>query len=174
MPILVQWKWQEQTKTFLVIFHLDNDYSKPNLRTRKMRFEGKQPFYLYIPHDLIPPDQKQSNLRPIKIRTVMTWAPSHFEIGLLMELLNYANIINGLNETKKRELRKKLEIVIDLQKKEVYPEYYENFREELLDKIFLFGYDEISNEKKPKWVFCAELCPEYIDYLRKILKPHLN
>ena len=39
----------------------------------------------------------------------MTWAPSHPELGLLMELLSYANIINGLKETEKRKLRVGLE-----------------------------------------------------------------
>jgi hypothetical protein len=35
MPIFVQWKWDETRKSFLVVFHFYNDFSKPNLRIRK-------------------------------------------------------------------------------------------------------------------------------------------
>lgn len=166
MPVLVQWKWIKRTKSFLVIFHFDNDYSKPNLRTRKMRFEGKRPIYLYVPQDLVPEEDVS---HPAKIRTVMTWAPSHLELALLTELLCYANVINGLSETEKKELRYKLEIMT------TPVEYYADMKKELKDKIFFFGYDETWEiTEKPKWVFCVELCPKYIDYLKKVLKPYIS
>jgi hypothetical protein len=44
----------------------------------------------------------------------MTWAPSHIELGMLSELLMYANIIGGLSETARKELRKKLEVAYNV------------------------------------------------------------
>ena len=37
MPILVQWKWQERGKHFLVIFYFYDDFSKSNLRFKMER-----------------------------------------------------------------------------------------------------------------------------------------
>ena len=84
MPILVQWKWKERTKSFLVIFHFYDDYSKPNLRLKKRKFisrttyyEWRQLFYLPInePLDIeIIKDKDREFQKP-----VMTWAPSHPE-----------------------------------------------------------------------------------------------
>jgi len=89
MPILVQWKWVERTTSFLVIFHFFDDYSNPNLRIQKKSgtMEGFYP-------------QKEA---------WMTWAPSHVELGMLRELLRYANIVGGLKESEKRKLRDILE-----------------------------------------------------------------
>lgn len=79
MPVCVQWKWINRTKSFLVIFHFIDDSSRPNLRMSK----------------------EYSNL--------MTWAPSHVELGLLSEILKFANIINGLSASQKSELKYKLQ-----------------------------------------------------------------
>ena len=68
-----------EQKLFLVIFHFIDDFSEPNLRMSK----------------------EYDNL--------MTWAPSHVELGLLGEILRYANIIDGLRETEKKELKYKLQ-----------------------------------------------------------------
>lgn len=138
MPILVQWKWQERTKSFLVIFHFFDDYSSPNLRIRKKSgfWEGLYP-------------QKEA---------WMTWAPSHVELGMLGELLRYANIVDGLKESEKRRLRDVLEgkssgYVYDMSF-EVLPE----------------GKQLVANSEH----LVVELCPEYIDYLKKVLKPYLK
>jgi len=155
MPVFVQWKWIERTKSFLVIFHFYDDFSKPNLRIKK--YEKKQLGMI----------SSSEVLEPRK--AWITWAASHIELALLSELLSYANIINGLKEAKKRKLRSKLECV-----KEVRFE----------------GDKEIADVKVPipkKFVFFVEhgepvhvvncfieLCPEYIEYLKKVMKPYLT
>jgi len=178
MPILVQWKWNERTKSFLVIFHFYDDYSKPNIRLKKKTFK----------------DEGVEFERP-----TITWAPSHPELGLLSELLSYANIINGLKEAKKRELRTDLEIAVDEEEEHVRLYWYPiRVLLKLQNKVLLFEtpdncifirqaewmgepteprlYGE-SYEKKikgPDWFFCVELCPKYIDYLKTVLKPYLK
>lgn len=89
MPVFVQWKWKEETKTFLVIFYFYDDFSKPNLRVRKYE---KGHLLMLTPSEIFTPS-----------KAWMTWAPSHPEMALLTQLLTYANIINGLKEDKKDE-----------------------------------------------------------------------
>ena len=152
MPILVQWKWVERTKSFLVIFHFFDDYSQPNLRMGEFKSDT------------------------IRVKALMTWAPSHVELGLLSEILRYANVIGGQNVIEKRELREKLELTTP----------------EKSDVVKMFSHDDIleatsSMEKglihlillqprKGMPITGAEtavkLCPEYIDYLKKVLKPY--
>lgn len=75
MPTLVQWKWKERTRSFLVIFHFYDDYSKPNTRFKKRKFK----------------DKKFEFERP-----TITWSPSHPELGLLSEppeLCRYKTIL---------------------------------------------------------------------------------
>lgn len=128
----------------------------------------------------------------------ITWSPSHLELGLLSELLSYANMINGFKEGRKRELRKRLEIAV---KGDRPVKLYENPIRDLLElqnEILAFEtpdtymfikrmesreesmeprmFGEVY-EKKMKgkdWFFCVELCPKYIDYLKKSLKPYLK
>jgi len=165
MPILVQWKWKEKTKSFLVIFHFYDDYSKPNIRFKKKKFK----------------DEKSEFERPM-----ITWAPSHPELGLLSELLSYANIVNGLKETEKRELRKDLQIA--LEEENELRLYYAPIKDliQLTDKVLLFEAPEFASFLSPhivdyerekiekEFFFCVELCPEYIDYLKNVLKPYLK
>lgn len=96
----------------------------------------------------------------------LAWAPSHVEVGLLSEVLRYANIIDGIDESKKRALRPHLEIV----KGEEDPY-------KLWTVAFLLPENKkelvyFSEEEEP--YHCAELCPEYIEYLKNILKPYLK
>jgi len=95
MPVFVEWKWQERFKSFLVIFHFHDDFSRPNLRVKK--YEKGRLFMA-----------RHSKVLSAK-KAWMTWAPSHPELALLTELLSYANRINGLKEFEKGELRAKLE-----------------------------------------------------------------
>jgi hypothetical protein len=114
LPIYAQWKWNEKTETFLLIFHLDParldaDGHKPNLRIREMNFSDfpesdKIEFYV--------PCRHYSKFSEGKNRNVVTWAPSPVETGLLQELLSYANIINGFKLPIKLELRQKLEVAV--------------------------------------------------------------
>jgi len=178
MPILVQWKWEEGTKTFLVIFHFYDDYSQPNIRlNNKTIKDGESEFE----------------------RPTITWAPSHLESGLLSELLGYANIINGLKEGGKRELRRDLEVAVKGEdgNLRLYAYPIKNLLESQ-NKILLFetpdsclfirhmdwidestepemhleGYDK--KIKGRDWFFCAELSSEYIRYLKRALTPYLK
>lgn len=98
---------------------------------------------------------------------------------MLSELLSYANIINGLKEAEKRELRKKFEGISfeELKKgaegKDVY--LFDHLKPDVMDKghYVLLGY-EFDKSKKEKWVFCVELCLEYINHLKKVLKPYIS
>ena len=179
MPIFVQWKWQEKTKSFLVIFHFFDDYIRYNIRFRKKRFEGGKeiPAYLYFPKEHV--SFPFTPIEPVQFKTVMTWSPSHIELGLLSELLSYANIINGLKEHERRELKKKFEGISfeglkkDIEGESVY--LFDQLKPDVMDKghYVLLGY-EFDKTKKERWVFCVELCAEYIDHLKKLLKPYLN
>jgi len=152
MPILVQWKWQEKTKSFLVIFHFYDDYSKTNLRIKNTLIEGKH-------------------------RSLMTWAPSHVELALLAEMLRYANVIDGLDESAKRELRKGLEIMFVEDKQHAA---FDNealkaltnvlpSRKKIHLTVSLHGKKGFEGSES-----CVELCAEYVDYLKAILEPHFR
>ena len=158
MPILVQWKWVERTKSFLVIFHFYDDYSKRNLRLKKKKLTV-----------LSAPEPSAHEFET----EVMTWAPSHPETGLLSELLSYANIVNGLKESEKRELRMGLEIAVDTD--DYVNLYWYPLRDvlSLRDKAVLLEYDGRKTEMK-NLICCVELCPEYIDHLKRILKPYIS
>lgn len=141
MPILVQWKWKEETKTFLVIFRFIDDFSKPNLRIK-----------IYKSHC-----------------ADMTWAPSHVELGLLSELLRYANIVNGLNESIKTKMRAELEVIFqDKNRLVVTPQSMIDIDRETRDENCIIHVGDID-----EWDFWAPVCPAYIDYLKEVLKPYL-
>jgi len=136
-----------------------------------MRFEGTKPSPIrhYIPKDIYPEDAPPTK-KPVKIRTVMTWAPNHLELALVSQLLSYANIVNGLSKTERRELRDKLDHIVS-----ILTDDHDDIRKEFEDKTFLIGWDDYSVQTdKLSHVFCCELCPEYIDYLKKVLKPYLK
>ena len=114
-------------------------------------------------------------------RAWMTWAPSHPELALLSELLHYANRINGLKEEQKNKIR------LDLEGKRFL--HYSGFESTPLDefmvaesqpKALLRGISYTSDRKlviyptdSGELSSFAELCPEYIDFLKSILKPYL-
>ena len=161
MPVFVEWEWKERTKSFLVIFHFCDDFSKPNLRMRKY---VKGELFTISPSEVLEPKEAW-----------MTWASSHQELALLSDVLSYANIVNGLKESEKKSLRTKLGGV-----EKVRREHDKEIHEFELDKnaenkIAIF-YIECRRPKHETHIVhcCAELCPEYIDYLKKILKPYLK
>jgi hypothetical protein len=113
MPVFFQWEWQENTQTFLLIFHFDADGSKPNLRKQEMTFsdfKGMHTAFIYLPLDFQASEEFKASTMDSKRRSVITWAPSHVEVASMMELLSYANIINGFKKDVRSELRSKLEI----------------------------------------------------------------
>lgn len=149
MPIFIQWKWQEKTKTFLVIFHFVDDFSAANLRAKIKEF-GKE----FGGLNTAVSESYESIKMPY-----LTWAPSHPELGLLSGVLNYANIINGLKYDRKEKISHFLEgKSIDL---EIYPR---NTR-------ILIEF-EIKNGKRKPSILLWELNANYIDYLQKLLKQY--
>jgi len=176
MPVFVEWKWIESTKSFLVVFHFYDDFSKPNLRIKKC--EKGTPgtpsmFTTFAPDAPSPSDIIQAR------KAWMTWAPSHSELALLMELLSYANIINGLKETEKRKLK------FELQGRKALilhgvPEDEINAAVSPVDAWVQVGVGKkavtyFEPEVGPEVLhFCIELCSEYIDYLRFLLELYLK
>lgn len=157
-----------------MIFHFYDDFSKPNLRAIEMRFEGNRPVYIYLPKREVPASRQTK--RPCIDRTVVTWAPASYELGLLWDLINYANFVNGLKEQAKRKLRKELIIVTPWTEDEVdsVVDRLEHFQTALGKKIHAVGFNKDKETGKSVWNWYVELCPEYIDYLKDILKPYMK
>jgi len=165
MPIYVQWKWEERTETLLAIFHFYDDFSKRNLRL--IQYDSEREAFVHRGKRLTKPK-----------RSWITWAPSHPEMGLLMQLLCYANIINGLKPSKKKQLW------IEMEGKKHYRAL--GYSEETVNMIAVpdkimeeIGFDKkvltyADFEDEETLVTCVELCSEYIDYLRDLLEQYLK
>ncbi len=161
MSVFVEWKWKEKTKSFLVVFHFYDDFSKPNLRIKNYE---KGYLYVSTPFGLITP-----------MKAWMTWSPSHPELALLTELLSYANIINGLKEFEKRHLRTNLDPVItDDDELGITADVTSIENEIGKDKKTVVYLEKPEYPTEQPLHCCAELCPEYIYYLKKVLKPYLK
>lgn len=157
MAIFVRWEWKERTKTFLVIFYFVDDRTKQNLRFRlKVVDDWKECIGLEDP-------ENNPDCSP---QMIMTWAPTHLEIALLGDVLRYANIIDGLDISEKKQLRMKLEI----ETKENNPSFLNNFEIEKLRCNVPFTI-MISLEGKEDWYICSKLTSEYIDYLKNVVNP---
>jgi hypothetical protein len=170
MPIFVQWKWNEGRKSFLIVFHFYDDFSRTNLRIRKYnptRIEG----YDYSPIRISNVGDLSSDISIIPEKAWMTWAPDIPEMGYLLEVLKYAFMINGLSEREKRELRSKLEAREDsiVSGREAYT-VPKNIGNEIGKDKRVVIIDESLTKPQELPSICVELCPEYIDYLRKILQ----
>lgn len=147
MPVFVRWQWKEKTKTFLVIFYFYDDLSKTNLRFEKGKF--KQDKFGDIQFDSSS-DGKQP---------IMTWAPAHYETGLLSDILRYANIIDGLKEEAKKELWDKIESPVH----------------EAMTGERIKGAKSLVCWSDEGFEFLAvEMCPEYINYLKEVLEPFIK
>jgi len=146
MPVFVEWQWTK-TKTFLVIFYFYDDRLKTNLRFRKGKF--KQDKFGDIDFSFDSTGK----------RSIMSWAPAHYETALLSDVLRYANIIDGLNDEAKEELRNKLESPIEEAKIE----------ERIKGARCLECWSDEGFE-----FLAVELCSEYIDYLQEVLEPYIK
>jgi hypothetical protein len=145
MPIFVEWKWQENTRSFIVIFHFIDDYTKSNLRITKTGF--------WV--DIL----KEKSVRN---KAWMTWAPSHVELAMLADLLHIANIVDGLQDSIKRKLRRFLDG--SWQTTEEAKEWLQVFPEGV--KAWIPPTEDLP--------LVAQLCEEYIEYLNKVVKPYIN
>ena len=181
MPILVRWEWQEVTKSFLVIFFFYDDYSKNNIRFGKITrqipknrysFGEKQGDWVSYSKEMTSVEKQHSD-RVSLTQSAMNWAPSHVELGYLGEVLRYANIVDGLGEPEKRNLRIDLEHA-DLER--VLGKKYSADEEKLSilwdefeKRASLFKVDESSVH------FAGiELCDEYIEFLATVLSPYMK
>ena len=176
MPILIRWKWQEKTKTYLVIFYFYDDFSKPNLRfgERQLTYFKDTPKQLFDYN--IAGDHAETVLpvaKPI-MKPVMTWAPSHRELALLSDLLHYANMISGFSEETRRDLRYDLEITVSSGDNlfELDENRIEDLDKRFMNPLFYCGREK-NKEGASETFFCIELSPEYLEYLRDIVKPYI-
>lgn len=176
MPIFVEWQWKEKTVTFLTVFHFWDDRQKTNLRMRieEEGFELAAPYQEnnleeeFAPVVTMPYHQ---DLPYPRTNAYLSWAPSHPEFCFLTELLTYANLINGMKPNLKRSLRAKLEgKATKVKDKNGHEWNKHDVHSELLHFM----------SKKRMAVFTEskgisfEVCLEYLEYLRKILKPFLR
>lgn len=84
-------------------------------------------------------------------------------------MLSYGNIVNGLKENEKRWLKVILGAELMLPEagfREAIDVY--GIMKEIGEDKKTIVYQDVTSEER----FCAELCPEYIGYLRKALKPY--
>jgi hypothetical protein len=175
LPILIQWKWEEKSKSFLVIFYFYDNFSKPNLRFAERNLSHfkdlpeAQFFNLSSENEI----QSEGKSKPIKTQ-LMTWAPSHRELALLSDLLHYANMINGLPETIRRDLRFDLEVFVDSGNNtfQIDEDVIEKLDSRLTKPNFMLGRER-NKDGNMETVCCHQLSSEYLDYLREITKPCL-
>ena len=175
MPVFVEWKWVERTKSLLIIFHFYDDFSKPNLRV--MESNDDMHAWLYSPK-WDSPEARKGGLPHLE-NSWISWASSHLEMALLMQLLCYANIINGLKPFERKKIWFKLE------GKDVWeyvPDYYkprfaapDTVSKRIGKDTKVILYKNLRDDSNGHAIHtCVELCPEYIDYIRGILRPHLS
>ena len=173
MPVFIEWKWMKKTETFLAVFHFWDDRTKLNLRMRNEEYcyesvcvDGEEtPKEGFIRIDTIPAYIKN----PTKFDTYLSWAPSHAEFCLLTELLTYANLLNGLKPTVRREIRSKLEGKSII--KEIEGQKYMHF---LLDTELLKKMQEESMVSfAGQEGISFEVCLQYVEYIRKLIEPFL-
>jgi hypothetical protein len=172
VPILVRWKWQERTKSYLVIFYFYDDFSKPNLRFGKRQLTH----FKDAPRQLFDYDiaGEHPAVALPDAKSMMTWAPSHRELALLSDLLHYANMVSGLPEATRRDLRYDLEITVTMRNGSfgLDEKRIEDLDNRFRSPLFLCGREK-TKEGVLETFFCMELSPEYLEYLRDIVKQHI-
>jgi len=165
MPVFVQWKWEEDSKTFLVIFHFLDDYSEKNIRLKQKRLSKKPGNRLYV----ISPYGDFNY-------PVMTWAPSHVETALISQVLCCANIINGFNEKIKRTLRPILEVTTVRREKKMIEVAKSSFLDKMLkDKYCVLELKPVKEgDDFEEVIFCSPLDIEYVNFIWDLLKTTLE
>jgi len=174
MPVFVEWKWVEKTGTFLAIFHFWDDGEKENLRMR-VKETGFETL-AWADYENISKKEFTSvmtvpfcGLTYPRTNAYLSWAPSHAEFCLLTEVLTYANLINGFKPPNRRKLRSKLQGIktIGIQDGKELVNY--EVDSELLaamprNSIVSFAGQEC---------FSFEIRLEYVEYLRKLVRPFI-
>jgi len=178
MPIFVEWKWVEKTKTFLAVFHFWDDEKKTNLR---MRLEKEYEAFETCAYN--DSGEEEGEFVPIetfpglsggpgdsKTRAYLSWAPSHPEFCLLTELLTYANLLNGMKINDKEKFRPMLQGKTG--KQEIEGHEYISFQisSKLLHSMLKGRMISFAGQRGISF----EVCLEYVEYLRELLKPYLQ
>jgi len=175
MPIFVEWKWVEKTKTFLAIFHFWDDEKRKNLRMR-LEEDGFETC-VYAGSD----EEEEGNLIPIdtlphyilgypKTKAYLSWAPSHPEFCFLTEILTYANLLNGMKTNEREKFKSKLQGKALKENREGKAYTYFEIDSKLFHSIpegamvSFAGQDGIS----------FEVSLEYVEYLRELLRIYLQ
>lgn len=164
MPVFVEWRWKEETKTFLVIFHFYDDFSRTNLRVNSTPEKNRLTLFKFVGGD--------DPFDPVETKGAwLTWSPSHVDLALVVELLTYSNIINGFKEARKRSLIEHLEFISRRGTlNEVSGEV------ERADWIKIGAMHNVVGCEKKLATYSenghsyamAELCPEYIAYIKEL------
>jgi hypothetical protein len=165
MPVFIEWRWEKSRQSLIAIFHFYDDFSKPNLR-------------LMGSNKAIEPGICSKEELIMAERPWISWAPSHVDMALLMQMLCYANIINGLKTSEKKKLWFELEGKKHLRNKGLSEHELTSYAvpEEIIEqigsdiKVMAFGTPEDEYLAHT----CVQLCPEYLDYLWNLLKPYLR
>jgi hypothetical protein len=165
MPVFVEWRWKEETKTFLVVFHFYDDFSRTNLRVNSTPEKNRLTLFTFVGGDDFLNDVETKG-------AWLTWSPSHVDLALLMELLTYSNIINGFKEAKKRLLIEHLEF---RHRKGTLNEV--SGKVEVCDWLKLGAMQSVVgcdkklasySDDNGRSYAMAELCPEYITYIKEL------
>lgn len=181
MPILVEWKWIEKTETYLVVFHFWDDREEENLRMRVLEEGFETLAYVLSKYNIEDKAEileenfvavmtaPYYNLSYPRTKAYLSWAPSHAQFCLLTEVLTYANLINGLKPHIRKKLKFKLQGMLN-----------EKMCTERNRDHFLIDYDMLSKMGDKAIVSFSgqdylsfEVCQEYIEYLRKLIKPYI-
>ncbi len=165
VPVFVEWQWKEKTKTFLVVFHFYDDFSRTNLRVNPTPEKNRLTLFTYVGGEDFEFDDVETK------GAWLTWSPSHVDLALLMELLTYSNIINGFKEEKKRRLIGHLEFI---SRKGTLNEV--SGAVEKADWIRIGAMHSVVGSDRKLATYSdnghnyamAELCPEYIAYIREL------
>jgi hypothetical protein len=164
VPVFVEWRWKEKTKTFLVVFHFYDDFSRTNLRVNSTPEKNHLTLFTFVGGDDFLNDVETKG-------AWLTWSPSHVDLALLMELLTYSNIINGFKEAKKRSLIKHLEFISrkgTLNEVSGEVEFADWTKIGAMHNVVGCDKKLASYSENGHSYAMAELCPEYIAYIKKL------
>ncbi len=175
MAIFVEWKWIEKTQTLLAVFHFW-DSGKENLRMRIKEEDFETIAFTELDESSIT-DKDFAYIFTIpngnypRTNAYLSWAPSHAEFCLLTEILTYANLINGLKLNERIKVKECLQgRVTRYVDNEGHNRIDVYVHSELLKTI---PEDSIVSFNHQKGV-SFEVRLEYVEYLRKLIKPYIS
>jgi hypothetical protein len=148
-----------------VIFHFYDDFSRTNLRVNSTPEKNRLTLFTFVGGDDFVSDVETKG-------AWLTWSPSHVDLALLMELLTYSNIINGFKEAKKRQLIQHLEFI---SRKGTLNEVSGEMEKcdwikggAMLNVVGCDKKTASYSDGNGHTYAMVELCPEYVDYIKKM------